>query len=39
VLYVAGMLLMAYNVYRTATAKDARVYDDAPVPAAALAHA
>jgi cytochrome c oxidase cbb3-type subunit 1 len=39
VLYVAGMLLMAYNVYRTATAKDARVYDDAPVPAAALAYA
>lgn len=39
VLYVSGMLLMAYNVYRTATAGDARVYNDAPVPNAALAHA
>ena len=43
VLYVSGMLLMAYNVFRTATAGDARVYNDAPVPnasgAAALAHA
>jgi cytochrome c oxidase cbb3-type subunit 1 len=39
VLYVSGMLLMAYNVYRTATAGDARAYNDAPVPNAALAHA
>ncbi|NBU58357.1 MAG: cytochrome-c oxidase, cbb3-type subunit I [Betaproteobacteria bacterium] len=43
VLYVSGMLLMAWNVYRTATARDARVYDEAPVPnasgAPALAHA
>ena len=39
VLYVSGMLLMAYNVYRTATAGDARVYNDAPVPNAALAYA
>ena len=39
VLYVSGMLLMAYNVYRTATAGDARVYNDSPVPNAALAHA
>ena len=34
VLYVSGMLLMAYNVYRTATAGDARAYDEAPVPSA-----
>jgi len=39
VLYVTGMLLMAYNVYRTARAGDARAYNDAPVPSAALAHA
>ncbi len=38
VLYVTGMLLMAYNVFRTATAGDARVYNDAPIPAT-LAHA
>ena len=38
VLYVSGMLLMAYNLYRTATARDARAYNDAPIPAT-LAHA
>jgi len=41
-LYVSGMLLMAYNVFRTATAGDARSCNDAPIPNAsgpALAHA
>ena len=39
VLYVMGMLLMAYNVYRTATARDARPYNEAPVVPAQLAAA
>jgi cytochrome c oxidase cbb3-type subunit 1 len=41
VLYVSGMLLMAYNVFRTATAGDARSCNDAPIPNASgpvLAH-
>jgi cytochrome c oxidase cbb3-type subunit 1 len=33
-LYLSGMLLMAWNVYRTATARDARAYNEAPIPPA-----
>jgi len=36
-LYLSGMLLMAWNVYRTATARGARSYNEAPIPPALAA--
>ena len=37
VLFLAGMLVMAYNVWKTIAGQ--RAVDDAKIPAVALAHA